>query len=88
MQKRTFLAAATLTALLLSMGPLQPSAIGATADPAAHSLQLTEDATGPHWAYVWGFNGAEGLAFGITAAFMCSAFTGPGGFACGVTGAL
>ena len=88
MHKRTLLATATLTALLLSVGSLQPVPIGAEAELASHALgvqtmQSAEAPTGPLWgeAFGWGFG------WGVVAAIFCASFSGPGGIACGIAGA-
>ena len=88
MHKRTLLATATLTALLLSVGSLQPVPIGAEAELASHALgvqtmQSPEAPTGPLWgeAFGWGF------WWGALSAAVCLSFAGPAGFACGITGA-
>lgn len=89
MQKRTLLATATLTALLLSVGTLPTAPTGFEAAPAHHdialqTLQSAEAPAGPQWGAAFGF----GLKWAVGAAFFCGAFSGPGGIACGVAGAL
>ena len=87
MKTRTLLATATLTALLLSLGTLQPMPIHGTAD-SSYALQLAEDSTGPQWAYAWGMGRGWGFVFSALGALVCSGFSTPaGGIACGLTGA-
>ena len=88
MHKRTLLATATLTALLLSVGSLQPVPAGAESELAPHALgvqtlQSSEAPTGPLWgaAFGWGF------WWGALSAAVCLPFAGPGALACGITGA-
>ena len=88
MHKRTLLATATLTALLLSVGSLQPAPIGVETELAPHALgvqtmQAAEAPNGPLWgeAFGWGFG------WGVFAAIFCASFSGPGGIACGVAAA-
>lgn len=95
MKKRTLLAAATLTALVLSVGALHPAPVEGAAEPAAlapvsaeGTLQAVETPAGPQWGWVWGYEGNESMAWAIVSAGVCSLFLGPGGFACGVTGAF
>ena len=88
MQKRTLLATATLTALLLSVGTLQTAPAGVGAEPAPHALgaqtmQSAEAPAGPQWGAAWGW----GFGWGVVAALTCAAFSGPGGIACGIAGA-
>ena len=87
MQKRTLLATATLTALLLSVGTLQTAPTGVEAAPAPHEIGLqtmqSAEAPAPQWGVAFGF----GLKWGITAAIVCASFSGPGGVACGIAGA-
>ncbi len=87
MQKRTLLATATLTALLLTAGSLQTAPTGA-GEPARHALvqqtmQSAETPVGPLWGEAWGW----GLWWGVLSAFACLPFSGPGALACGITGA-
>ncbi len=88
MHKRTLLATATLTALLLSVGSLQPVPTGVDAELAPHALgvqtmQPAEAPTGPLWGEAFGW----GLWWGVLSAFVCLPFSGPGAVACGITGA-
>ena len=88
MHKRTLLATATLTALLLSAGTLQTAPTGVEAELAPHALatqtmQSSEAPTAPQWGAAWGW----GFGWSVVAAVACSAFTGPGGIACGIAGA-
>ena len=88
MHKRTLLATATLTALLLSVGSLQtaPMSVGTELAPYASGLQTmqaVEAPAGPQWGEAWGW----GWEWGVLSAFVCAAFTGPGGIACGIAGA-
>ena len=87
MHKRTLLATATLTALLLTAGSLQTVPAGVE-EPAAHALgqqtmQSAEAPVGPLWGEAWGW----GLWWGVLSAFACLPFTGIGALACGITGA-
>ena len=88
MQKRTLLATATLTALLLSVGSLQTAPMSEMElAPYASGLQImqaVEAPAGPLWGEAWGW----GWKWGVFSAFACAAFLGPGGIACGITGAL
>ena len=93
MQRRRLLAMATLTALVLSMGILQPAPMGTGAELAPHTQQtapytpqLAEPATA-QWSYAWGMGGQEALAFGVLSAITCSPFIWIGSMACGLTGA-
>ncbi len=88
MQNRRLLATATLTALVLSVGILQPAPIGTATDPAPQTLRLMEDPTGPRWAYAWGMNRRQALLFALAGVGVCAGFSGPGAAACGVAGAL
>lgn len=95
MKKRTLLATATLTALVLSFGTLQPAPAAGAAALAAHAQALdapaplaAEAPASPQWGYFWGWESEEALLWGIVAAVFCSPFAGPGAVACGVTGAL
>jgi hypothetical protein len=54
----------------------------------AHTWQMTERPTAAHWAYAFGMEGEEALAFAVVSAIECSFFGPVGGIACGVTGAL
>ena len=87
MQKRTLLATATLTALLLTAGSLQTAPAGAEelAPPALsqQTLQSAEAPVGPQWGAAWGW----GFGWGVLSAIACAAFSGPGGIACGIAGA-
>ena len=87
MHKRTLLATATLTALLLTAGSLQTAPAGVEElSPPALSLQTMQPAeapVGPQWGEAFGW----GLAWGVLSAVVCSAFSGPGGIACGIAGA-
>jgi len=85
--KRTLLATATLTALLLTAGSLQTAPAGVE-EPAPHALglqtmQSAETPVGPLWgeAFGWGF------WWGVAGAIVCGSFSGPGGIACGITAA-
>jgi len=89
MHKRTLLATATLTALLLTAGSLQTAPTGVEAELAPHALSLqtlqsAEPPAGPLWGEAFGW----GLWWGIATAIVCAPFLGPGSVACGVTGAL
>lgn len=88
MHKRTLLATATLTALLLTAGSLQTAPAGVEAEPAPHALGLqtmqpAEAPVGPLWGEAWGW----GLWWGVLSTFACLPFTGIGALACGITGA-
>lgn len=88
MHKRTLLATATLTALLLTTGSLQTTPAGVEAELAPHALgqqttQSAEAPVGPLWAEAFGW----GFWWGAAAAVVCGAFSGPGGIACGITAA-
>ena len=88
MQKRTLLATATLTALLLSVGTVQTAPAGVGAEPAPHALapqtmQSADAPAGPQWGAAFGL----GIKWGIAAALVCASFSGPGGAACGIAGA-
>lgn len=91
MKKRTLLATA-LTALVLSVGVVQPAPVGETAEPAtpiqASALPTVEAPAAPQWGWVWGWEGNESMAWAIVSAGVCAAFSGPGGFACGVASAF
>ena len=89
MHKRTLLATATLTALLLTTGSLQTAPAGIDAELAPHTsvlqtMQSAEVPVGPLWGEAFGW----GLWWGIATAVVCAPFLGPGSVACGVTGAL
>lgn len=87
MHKRTLLATATLTALLLTAGSLQTAPAGVEEPvPLALSQQAMQSAeapVGPLWGEAWGW----GLWWGVLSAFACLPFSGPGALACGITGA-
>ena len=88
MHKRTLLATTTLTALLLSVGSLQPVPIGAEAELAPHAVSVqtvlsAEAPVGPQWGEAFDL----GIWWGVLSALACGAFSGPGGIACGVAGA-
>ena len=91
MNKRTLLATATLTALVLTVGTLHPTPVGGATElasatqPAAalDTLQTVEAPAAPQWARAWGL----GFGWAVFSAFVCAAFTGPGGIACGIAGA-
>ena len=88
MHKRTLLATATLTALLLSVGSLQPAPMGVETELAPHELtvqtmQSPETPVGPLWGEAWGW----GLWWGVLSTLACLPFSGPGAVACGITGA-
>lgn len=88
MHKRTLLATATLTALLLSAGSLQTAPTGVETEPAPHAsglqtMQAAEAPAGPLWGEAWGW----GWEWGVLSAIVCAAFTGPGAIACGIAGA-
>ena len=92
MQRRRLLATATLTALLLSMGILQPAPMGAGAELAPHSQQAalyTQSAQAPafpQWGYAWGLNREETAVFAAAGVFTCAPFIWIGAIACGLTG--
>ena len=90
MNKRTLLATATLTALVLTVGTLHPTPVGGTAELAsatqpavALDMQAVEAPAAPQWGHAFRL----GLAWGVLSAFVCAAFVGPGGIACGIAGA-
>ena len=88
MQKRTLLATATLTALLLSVGSLQPAPMSVETElaPYASGLQTmhaVEAPAGPLWGEAFDM----GFWWGVLSALVCSSFAGPGGIACGIAGA-
>ena len=89
MHKRTLLATATLTALLLTAGSLQTAPTGVQVEPARHAsglqtMQAAEAPVGP----LWGEALELGFWWGVATAIVCAPFLGPGAVACGVTGAL
>lgn len=95
MKKRTLLVTATLTALVLSVGVVQPAPVGETAELTSHAQPLdtqtprsAENPISPLWSYALGMEGTDALLFGITSAIVCSPFIWVGAFACSVTGAL
>lgn len=100
MKKRTLLATATLTALVLSSGALQPVPIDGAATLASYAQPLDAqllDAqapstvghpTSPQWGWVWGWGGNESMSWSVIGTLVCAAFTVPGAIACGITGAL
>ena len=88
MQKRTLLATATLTALLLTGGSLQTAPTGIETEPAPHALgvqtvQSPEAPVGPLWGAAFDL----GFWWGVLSAAVCASFAGPGGIACGIAGA-
>lgn len=88
MHKRTLLATATLTALLLTAGSLQTAPAGVEAEPAPPALGLqtmqpAEAPTGPLWGEAFDL----GIWWGVVSALVCASFSGPGGIACGIAGA-
>ena len=88
MHKRTLLATATLTALLLSVGSLQPAPTGVDAELAPHALGVqtvlsAEAPVGPQWGEAFDL----GFWWGVVATAACLPFSGIGAFACGVAGA-
>lgn len=91
MKKRTLLATA-LTALVLSVGVVQPAPVGETAEPAtpiqAGAPPTVEAPAGPQWGYGWGMDREEALLFGVAGVLTCAPFMWVGAIACGVTGAL
>ncbi len=95
MKKRTLLITATLTALVLSFGALQPAPVEGAAELASHAQPLDAPAppaaanpTTPQWSWVWGFEGNESMAWDIVGLVVCAAFTLPGALACAFTGML
>ena len=91
MHKRTWLATATLTALLLTAGSLQVAPTGVEAELAPHALgmqtlQSAEAPVGPQWGYAWGMEGEDAAAFGALGVFTCAPFIWIGAIACGLTG--
>ena len=94
MQTRTLLATATLTALLLSVGTLQPAPIEGAAQlalqtqlAAPDSPQSAEGPAAARWGAAFGFESEGTFLWGVLSAIVCGVFTGPGGIACGITGA-
>ena len=95
MQKRTSLATATLTALMLSVGALQAAPIGAEADPASLTHPLAtqtpspaaEGPATPQWAYALELEDEAGFGWNIASIFICAGFGPWGGIACGITAA-
>ena len=88
MHKRTLLATATLTALLLTAGSLQTAPAAAEAEPAPHALGLqtmqpAEAPVGPLWGEAFDL----GIWWGVVSALVCASFSGPGGIACGIAAA-
>ncbi len=95
MQKRTLLAISTLTALLLSVGTLQPAPMETGAELALHGHLVApqappsvEEPVAPRWAFALGMNREEALTFTVLGAVTCSPFIWIGSIACGVTGGL
>ena len=93
MQKRTSLATATLTALMLSVGALQAAPIG-PADPASRThppaTQAQPSAEGPatpQWGYALDLEDEAGLGWTLASIFICAGFGPWGGIACGITAA-
>lgn len=87
MHKRTLLATATLTALLLTAGSLQTAPAGVQ-EPAPHALgqqtvQSAETPVGPQWGEAFDL----GFWWGAVGAIVCGAFSGVGAIACGITAA-
>ena len=92
MKKRTLLATATLTALVLSFGALQPAPVEGPAELASHAQPLdapapaaTEAPASPQWGYIWGLDREEAAVFGLASVFTCAPFIMIGAIACGVT---
>lgn len=95
MQNRKLLAISTLTALLLSVGTLQPAPMQTGTELATHGQQAAPHAppsveapAAPQWAYAWGMNREESLAFAVLGVATCLPFMWVGAAACGITGAL
>ncbi len=93
MQKRTLLAISTLTALLLSVGTLQPAPVETGAELAPHSHQAAphtpQSAEAPavaQWAYAWGMSRGEAALFASLGVVTCAGFIFIGSVACGLTG--
>ena len=88
MHKRTLLATATLTALLLTGGSLQTAPAGVDAELAPHAsglqtMQSAEVPVGPLWGEAFDL----GIWWGVLSTLVCASFSGPGGIACGIAGA-
>ncbi len=88
MHRRTLLATATLTALLLTTGSLQTTPTGVEVEPAPHAsslqtMQSSEVPAAPRWGAAFGW----GIKWNLATLVICAAFTGPGALACGLTGA-
>lgn len=88
MHKRTLLAAATLTALLLSVGSLQPAPIGVETELAPHAvdvqtMQAADAPVGPQWGEAFGW----GLWWDISTILACAGFGPAGGIACSLAAA-
>ncbi len=88
MNKRTLLATATLTALLLTAGSMPTTPTDVEAELAPHALgvqtlQSVEAPTGPQWGAAWGLD----FGWNVFTVLACAAFTGPGAIACGIAGA-
>lgn len=93
MQKRTLLAVSTLTALVLSVGTLQPTPMETGAQlaldsqrVAPHELPSLEAPAAPQWAYAWGMEGEDAAVFGVLGVYTCAPFLWIGSIACGLTG--
>ena len=93
MQKRKLLAISTLTALLLSVGTLQPAPMETGAELALHSHPVAphappslETPAAPQWAYAWGMEGEDAAVFGVLGVYTCAPFIWIGSIACGLTG--
>ena len=83
MHKRTLLATATLTALLLSVGSLQPVPTGAEAELAPHALGVqtvlsAEAPVGPQWGEAFDL----GFWWDVGSILFCAGFGPVGGIAC------
>lgn len=99
MKKRTLLATATLTALVLSFGTLQPAPAAGAAALAAHAQPLdalaqpldalaplaAEAPAAPQWGYAWGMDREEAAVFGMLSVLTCAPFIWVGAIACGFT---
>ena len=91
MKKRTLLATATLTALVLSFGALQPAPVEGPAELASHAQPLdapapaAEAPASPQWSYFWGMDREEAAVFGIASVLTCAPFIMIGAIACGAT---
>ncbi len=89
MTQRKVLAAATLAALPVFVGLSQTGHTPHSTKPEApRTQQIAAPATGPQWAYAFGMEGEEALAFAVVGAIECSFFGPVGSIACGATGAL